>query len=343
MDERVLRWKARIGSLKAGCVIVLILAAVVVCSGIASLSTALKNSDTPQEVTITQLVNGEVATGRYVQVKGLAFYDLGYEKTENGKTTASYYFVADRATGDMALVKHPAALIPEKQPDEVTITGMTRLPASELKEAMKEDETLFTDNGFRINTALYVEEGARPPTKGSAILMLVLGLVGVGLCLVPFFFPNEVFVPYPVDTTAAPPAEQPRVTATGIFTKLSSVEPLEVGKITRRFRDAIANIVTLGDQELMIYIRYVLKTKTYGITIKTTVTDWGIFLQPGQVDDVTAGKLYGWKDKWAVRFRYSDARNKKAELYIIFDSPGAQAGFVKLLRAMGFSVLTEAE
>ncbi len=341
MDERALRWKARIGSLKAGCGIVLILAAVVACTGMASLRTALQNPGVPQEVAIPQLVNGDVAAGCYVQVSGLALYDLGYEKTENGKTTASYYFLADPDTGDMVLVKHTAVLVAEKQPDMVTFTGMTRLPPTELKDALKEDEALLANNGFRTTTALYVEAGAHPPTKGRAVLMLALGVIGVGLCCIPFFFPGQVFAPCPVDAVATPPTGPYAVKATGTFIQLKSVEPLEIGKATRRFSNAIANLISLGNQELMIYIRYILKTKAYGITVKTTVTDWGIFLQPERMDEVTAGKLYGWKDKWAVRFRYPDATGKPATLYVIFDNPGAQAEFVKRLRAMGFTVAAE--
>ena len=93
MNEGVLRWKGRIGSLKLGCGLILVFAAIITCAGMAGLSTALNNPDTPQEVTVAQLVNGDIATSRYVSVSGVAAYDLGYEKSEDGKTTATYYFM----------------------------------------------------------------------------------------------------------------------------------------------------------------------------------------------------------------------------------------------------------
>ncbi len=340
MNERVLRWKGRIGSLKVGCGLVLVLAAVVACAGLGSLSTALNNSDTPQTVTVSQLVNGDVATSRYVSVAGMAVYDLGYEKSKDGKTTETYYFLIDARTGDMVLVKHTSALVVARQNGAATVTGMTRTPPTDLKDAIKEDETLFTQNDVRTTTALYIEDGTMPPTKGNSIVLLLVGLVGVGLCCIPFFFPGTVFAPYPLDTTVPPPTERYGVKATGKFTQLKSVDPLEVGKTTRKFSNAVANVVPVGEQQLMIYIHHILKTKTYGITVNTTITDWGVFLRHDHSTDVTAGKIYGWKNKWATRFQYPNAKGKTDTLYVIFEEAGAQAAFVKLLRTMQFSVVT---
>ncbi|HOU11486.1 MAG TPA: hypothetical protein PKZ84_00065 [Anaerolineae bacterium] len=340
MNERVLRWKGRIGSLKVGCGFILVFAVIIACAGVASLSTALNNADTPQEVSIGQLVNGDIAAGRYVSVSGLAVYDIGYEKSEDGKPTATYYFVINPNTGDMVLVKHTSALVVGLKNDQATVTGMTRAMPSDLKDAVKEDETLFTQNDVRTTTALYIEDGAKPPTKGSSIMMLAVGLIGAGLCCIPFFFPGVVFAPTPLDVTVAPATERYGVKATGTFTKLKSVEPLEVGKATRKFTNAVANIIPLGEHELMIYIHHILKTKTYGITVNTTITDWGVFLRNDHITDVTAGKIFGWKDKWATRFQYAGPKDKTATLYVIFEEAGAQAAFVKLLRAMQFSVVT---
>ncbi len=342
MNESVLRWKGRIGSLKLGCGIILVLAAIVACAGIANLSTALKNPGAPQTITLAQLINGDIGSGRYVSVTGLAAYDIGYEKTEDGKTTATYYFVIDPNTGDMALIKHTSALLIAKQSDIVTITGMTRAMPSDLKDALKEDESLFATNDLRTTSVLYIEDGAAPPTTGASMVFLVLGLGVAVLCVIPFFFPGVVFAPHPLDTTVAPPTERYVLKATGMFTKLENVDPLEVGKTTRTFTNAIANVIPLGEHEVMIYIHHILKTKTYGITVNTTVTDWGVFLHNERVSAVAAGKIFGWKDKWAVRFQYPNAKGKTATLYVIFEEAGAQAAFVKLLRAMQFSVTTEA-
>lgn len=340
MNERVWRWKGRIGSLKWEGGLLFVLAALLTVAGIINLSTVLNNPTVPQEVTLAQLVNGDIATSRYVSVSGLAAYDLGYEKTAGGKTTETYYFLIDPSSGDMVLVQHAAVLAVPKEANAATITGMTRPIPADLQEAMKEDETLFARNDLKTTMSLYIEDGAQPPTTASSVVMLALGLIGVGIGSIPFFLPHTVFAPYPLAATAVPSTKRGEVRATGKFVQLKSVTPLEIGARTRHFTNAIANIIPQGEHGLLIYIHYILKTKTYGVTVKTTVTDWGVFIGKDNVVAVEAGKIFGWQDKWAMRFQYSGAKGRPETLYVIFADAGAQVEGVKLLRAMQFSVST---
>jgi hypothetical protein len=238
------------------------------------------------------------------------------------------------------LIKHPSVNLSAKEADNVTITGMTRTMPADLQDLLKEDEPLFTQNGLRTTTSLYVMDGANLPSENSSITTVVVGLISASLCSIPFLFPSTVFAPYPLDTTAALPTERFGVKATGKFIQLKNLDPLEIGKNSRNFANAVANIIRLDENELMIYIHQIFKTKTYGITVNTSITDWGVLLNKDTVSAVEAGKIFGWKDKWAVRFQYPNAKGKTETLYVVLDDAGAQVAFVKLLRMMQFSVVT---
>ena len=56
--------------------------------------------------------------------------------------------------------------------------------------------------------------------------------------------------------------------------------------------------------------------------------------------DIEPGKVYGWKDRWAVRLRYKDEKEQSQTLFVIFNQPGLQAEFASLLRQTGFAVGT---
>jgi len=88
----------------------------------------------------------------------------------------------------------------------------------------------------------------------------------------------------------------------------------------------------------MIYIHHIRTTKTYGVTVNRRESDWGVFIDPANVIDIEPGKLYGWKDRAAVRLRYRDEAQKEQTLYVSFNHAAAQAEFAGLLRRMGFAV-----
>lgn len=332
MHERILRWKGRIGSLKPLGGIMLIAAVIVAFAGFVGLSAALKNPGAPQMVTLAQLVDGDIDSGRYVEVSGLAVYALGYEKS-----ATQFYFMNDPVTGDVVLIAHPAARFVDETSRFITITGMTRRIPADLQAAIGQDAQLLAARGWRTTTQLYIEGGAFPPDSGGSALLLLASLIVAGVCGYALFSPGQVFTFHPPDTTTPPP-ERPRMRATGVFTKLDSVEPLDMGKRTRRFTNAIANIIPLGEREVALYIRYVLQTKTYGMTTHTTITDWGVYLHSDQDVVISSGKLLGWKDKWAVRVQHPTVRGKPGTLYLAFEDAGAQAACMDLLRVRHFTM-----
>jgi hypothetical protein len=310
------------------------------CIGIAGVISAISNPDEPQSVTISQLVNGEVKSGQYVSVSGLAAYELGYEKTEDGDTTETYYFMVDSDSGDMILIKHDAPMLVAKKTGEATVVGMTRSVPSDLEDAMEEDTSVYAENDLQTTTDLYIADGQEPASLGGSVVILAVGGLIAALSIIPLFFPGTVFAATPLDPNAVPPSQRGTIKATGQFCKLKSMEPLEIGKGKRNFNNAVANVIPRGERDLMIYIHYILRTKTYGITIKKQETDWGVLINGDNVQLIEAGKIYGWKDTWAVRFQYLGEKGKSQTLFVIFENAGTQVDFVNLLQEMGFEVVT---
>jgi len=171
-------------------------------------------------------------------------------------------------------------------------------------------------------------------------------MAGLGLLLIlsvaALFFPSTVFRPYPVDAGAVPVTAESAVKATGRFQKLKQLEPsIEPGRGTRRFREAIANLVPLEAQRLMVHIHFVLRHTLYGIVpLFRQESDWAVIVDPSHTRDVEPGKLYGWRERWAVRMRYSDQKGKPQALILIFGEAGEQAGFLSALQEMGFPLGT---
>lgn len=340
MHEGGLRWKGRIGSLKGGCAIVLILAVILACVAGISISTALGTSDTPQEVTVTQLVNGEIKNSQYVSVSGLAVYDANITITEDGQTKETYYALMDEESGDMVLVKHSEPTIIGKLPGETNITGMTQMPPSNVKTEIEESMASLSADGLRTTAEVIVADGQEPPDLGAGIVMLALALVIVVVSSVPFFFPGTVFAPQPLDTTTTLPATRVGLKATGTFLRLKSVNPLELGKGTQRFNRAVANFIPRAERDVMIYIHQIVTHKRYGITISRRETDWGAFLNGDNVQTVEAGKIYGWKDRWAVHFAYTNTKGKNDHLYLVFEDAGGHVEVVRQLEQLRFQVNT---
>jgi hypothetical protein len=340
MNEGALRWKGRIGSMKGGCGLLLILAIILICFSVSQINTAMKNPDEPRVTTLTELVNGDLGTGMYVEVSGIAIYDAGYSKTEDNTTTETYYFLIDPDTGDMILIKHHSALIIGKEDGYATVSGMTRSSASDLKSAIKEDEATFTTDGLRTTSKLYIADGQEPPDMSTNVVMLVIMIIITVLCSIPFFFPSIVFAPYPLDTTIPVSTARAKIKATGKFQKLKSREPLEIGKGMQKFNNGVANLILRAELDLMIYIHHIVKTKRYGVTLNTTESDWAIFLNGENVQSVESGKILGWKDKLAIRFTYMGPKDKEQALFILLENAGDQAQVVELLRKMRFQVYT---
>lgn len=338
MNENALRWKARIGSLKVLAVIVLVFAGAFFLIAIGDLSVATNNSTEPQAVDITQLARDEIATDKFVSVSGIAIYPAAYQETTDGKVTEEYYYLIDDAAGSAVLIKADGSVSVLETSEEKTISGLIHRPETKLRELIISDLPDIQSAGFETSADTYVGENERPPEAGSTTTLVIgLGVVCV-LCIATFFFPGTVFGPKPLEVAPAPATGDAGVRATGEFQRLASVNPIQIGKGKRKFSQAVANIVPLENRRLMIYIHHVLTTKSYGVTVSRQESDWGAFVDSADVIDIEPGKLYGWKDRLAVRLRYRDEAQKEQMLLISFNHAAAQADFANQLRQMGFAV-----
>ncbi len=345
MSEMWLGFKGRMGhsSVKALAVFGLLLAGILGCLAVSSVFTAINNPAEPVDVSLADLVSGAVKTGRYVRVSGYTNSRAAYEYTQDGKVTDTYYFLADRNVGDVVLVKADTPTLAGRKAGTVTITGMTRGVSGELATRLKKDMPDIEKAGLQVNAQIYISEGQKPPSLfGSLCGTLGFSLLGL-LSVMPFFFPGVVFRPCPLPADVVPPSPDARVAvqASGLFLRLKQVQPtVETGKGMRQFDRAVANIIPHPDRSLLIYIHHIMRTKTYGVTVHTSVTDWGIFLDHNKVQSVEAGKLYGWGNRWAIRVRYLGVKGKPITLVLSFDQPWMQVVTVQLFRQLGFEVDT---
>jgi hypothetical protein len=187
--------------------------------------------------------------------------------------------------------------------------------------------------------SLASENTGEPLPTSAGTLALWVAIPALLASVVPFFFPSTVFVPHPVDTSAGPPPARPELKATGRFVQLTQLEPaIQIGEHTRKFANEPANVVPLAKSRLMIYIRNAAKTKAKGGAARTE-TDWGVFVDKRTVHAIEPGRIYGWKDRWAVRFRYAGPEEKEETLLAIFESAAAQAQFADLLTKSGFALV----
>jgi hypothetical protein len=85
----------------------------------------------------------------------------------------------------------------------------------------------------------------------------------------------------------------------------------------------------------MIYVRHVTK---YRGTITLSTSHWALFPEPQSAVEIEPGKVYGWRDRPAVKLCYLDTWGRAQDLILSFNHSAAQGEFVGLLRQRGFSV-----
>ncbi len=340
MNETILRWKARIGALKPLAIIGLLITGVMLIVALILAAQVVKNpGGEPLPVTMAQIFNGEVGSGRYITVKGAPNYEAAYEMTEDGRLKAQYYFLIDRHSGNMVLVKSDRLYVEARMNSgkATTLTGMLQSTPTDLRKMMEEDLVEIRGYGFDANPRVYIDENARPVDALTVVLLGGISLPVLLLCVAVMFFPGVVFNTAPLDPYAQPPAKESKEApykAIGTFDRLASVRPtIVVGKGQQKFNRAVANFVPLTEQQVLVYIHHIVKSR-----YSTTESDWGVFLDTGNVVSIEPGKLYGWGDKPALRIRYHDAEHKEQTLLVQCKHTAAQAEAVRLLEQAGLRV-----
>lgn len=342
MNETSLRWKARIGGLRALSVLIWIGVALLLISTGSRAYRALTGPPAAEPVTINSLMAGGAHPFRYVSLTGDAYYDVGYTETSGGATVAVYYILIDPKSGEAAVIRSRETTLPAGGPGSVTLTGLVYASTPELSAAVEADLPMYGQSGIVVDPDFYLAAGEQPMGFGTA-LALFLGCAWlVVAAVIPFFFPTIVFAPRPMTALGAPPPQAPGqgVRVTGRFQQLKSLQPtLEPGRRWQRFTYAVANPVMLDDGRLMIYIHHVVRTSLYGVvTVSKRESDWAVFVGKGEPWQIEPGTVYGWKDRPAVRFRRQGTGSKPDDVYVIFDHPAAQAEFAKAMRTAGFPV-----
>lgn len=338
MNETLQRWEGRIGSLRGLAVLVLILLAVFFLPAFWSFQTALKNRAGSQSVPLSQLALGFVKKDQYVTISGLASYQLAYLEKENGVTKAIIYPLIDQDGGYIVFVRTTHAEL-ETAPDaNVTVTGLTNRSATDLENLIEKDMADINNAGFKTISTLYVEAEQKPAQAAAAFLILAGMAFAALLSVVTFFFPAVSFGPQPL--AQIPPDAQisKAVKATGKFRQVKKMQPLEFGRAMRRFDNSNANLFVMDDRSLGVYIHFIYTTRVYGIQVSKQETDWMILVKPTEVVALEPGKIYGWRDRWAVSVKYRDINLKEQTVYIIFENVASQVNFVNYLREKGFAV-----
>lgn len=338
MNESLLRWQGRIGSLKGFAVIILFLLLIFSIPVIENLNISMRNTAGVQSVAIADLVVGRVSTKQYVTASGTAAYRLAYEEKENGITKAIIYPLIDENSGTIVFVRTTQTNLEKEQDSQVTISGLTTGADTDLKRAIESDLADINSAGFDTSSTLYIEEGKKP---GQPILFLLelaaMGFAGL-LCIVTFFFPTTVFHPYPAPQVTPGEQVNTAIKATGTFLQVKRMQPLEFGKTKRKFTNSNANLFVTDDKSLGIYIHFIYTTRVYGVQVSKQETDWMILVKPTQVVAIEPGRVFGWRDVWAISVRYRDITEKESKLLISFANAASQVNLVNYLRERGFAV-----
>lgn len=338
MNESLLRWKGRIGSLKPLAFLVLIFLVIFTFPAVTGFVTALKNPSAPRSVTVSELISGNIGTQRYVEVSGVASYKLAYTETENDVPKAIIYPLIDRQGNAVIFVRTTKAELASSPDTQVTVTGITTSASSDLKNLIEKDLSEINGAGFQTSSALYIEEGQKPGQIIVYLLALAIMAFATVLCIVTFFFPSVAFGAFPVQQIPPDAKISKAIKATGNFQQVKTMQPLEFAKARRKFTDAIANLFVMDDRSIGVYIRYILTRRVYGIQVSKQETDWMILIKPAQIMAVEPGKIYSWRDRWAISIRYKDSAERQQTAIISFEDSASQANFVNFLREKGHAV-----
>ena len=338
MNESLLRWKGRIGSLKGLAILALIFLVIFICPTVTGLTTALKNPSAPQPVTVSELISGNIGTQRYVNVSGTASYQRAYTETENSVTKAIIYPLIDRQGHAVVFVRTTETKLESSPDTRVTVTGITSSAPSDLKNLIQQDLAEINGAGLQTSSALYIEQGQKPGQAIVYLLALAAMTFALILCIVTFFFPTIAFGAFPIQQISPDAKISKAIKATGEFQQVKTMQPLEFAKAKKRFTDAVANLFITDDRSIGVYIHFVLSRRVYGVQVSKQETDWMALIKPTQLITVEPGKIYSWHDRWAVSIKYKDSTDRGQTMLISFENAASQANFVNFLREKGYAV-----
>ncbi|MFT3894655.1 MAG: hypothetical protein QM730_23750 [Anaerolineales bacterium] len=338
MNETVLRWEGRIGSLRGLAMVALILIVIFSIPAYLSFQTAMKNRAGSQPVTMSQLALGFVEKDQYISVSGVAAYELAYIEKEDGVKKALIYPLIDQKDGFIVFVRTTHVEL-ENAPDaDVTVSGMTSSSATDLQNLIEGDMADINSGGFKTISTLYVEAEQKPAQVTFSFLILAGMAFAALLSVGTFFFPATTFGPYPVQQIPPDAPLSKAIQATGNFQQVKSMQPLQFGRSKRKFVNSVANLFVMEDHTLGVYIHFVYTHRVYGIQVSKQETDWMVLVKPTQVVALEPGKVYGWRDRWALSVRYRDDKAKEQTVYIIFENVASQVNFVNYLREKGYAI-----
>ncbi|MCP4541158.1 MAG: hypothetical protein GY832_28830 [Chloroflexi bacterium] len=337
MHEFLLRARGIISDIKLPALAVLVVSIIQFASGMNDFVIVLRNPAEPQAITIGQLVKDEISQGQYVSVSGYALYEEAYTMEIDGTIITAYYYLFDSATQHAIVIEADTSNLSSRTSKMAIITGMTEGTFGDLKKLIKRDASALGTEGFKTNSNIYISEGASPPDMlGALWLSIVAGSIAA-ICLAILLFPTAVFAPRPAKVITGPVYGDDGLKVTGVFLKLKQGPVIKVGRGTRSFTKAAANISRPRNKRLIIHVHHVLRIKSYGMSVAQHATEWVIFLDHDNVSSIEPGILYGWKNRQAVRIQYKQ-QDKPRTLIVSFERPWGQNLFVKRLRLMGFAV-----
>jgi len=352
LNETLIRWKARIGSLKlvAAVTIGILLIATVVA--VHQLAMALSNPEHPQPVTVQEVVSGAVGDDRFVTLQGYAKLDHGYQAATRGKIRSYYYYLLNDESRSLVVVKADPETFQRLVSANVSVSGMTRAAPGALQKLIQQDIPGIRDAGYLTTPTIFLEENAQPPEKFWMFAVVVVLLLSMGVLALAFLFPSTVFQPMPVDTFRIPDSRQGvshTIWGRGTFYKLSSVQPfVELAGQAHRFRDTPVNIKPLPGHQILIQplgaepgqrtYSMDVGNQSLNLSVEGSPDQWAIVVDEQNFIEIDPGKLYGWNDRWAIRMQYSSPDSKRESIILAFDNAVAQAECVDRLRELGFMV-----
>lgn len=333
MADRWLHWQARLGANK----LLASLIAITMLLFLGMLHADLENSidwlNGPVHRSLAELNEPANQYEQYVHVSGTALFDRALKRIDNGRVTMLYYPLIDERTDTTLWIRsaHPRIDIQKFKPQQINVSGMFRQTSPLARKWLDANTSMIESTGAPLTT--WQLDAEQTPLKPWLILPLIIGLsITLLLSVLALICPAIVFAPAPIEPASIFETGAPGVRVAGRFHRLRHLEPwIEFADAARNFRPAVAELLRLENRHLMVLARYTSRSRR-------ETTQWGVLIEPARLIKIEPGKLYGWRDRWAVRIEYYDQDWRTQSLIVSFNHSGAQAEFVERLKQMGYDV-----